>query len=205
MEPQPTHSRLPLAIISLLISALVFGGVGYYIGASREAKTVDITPTPTATATIITSSTPALATNSPQTTATPTTSATTDTINYSEIKAGDKIAAMTVRAVNDKEVIFSGQTTLTGKYTYFNQGINNGIVCINLSGQESSLQLVPKNPSPDDRWLTVCLNGTDTASKNFSPSGSSGETTVVIDNYVVKRPGVDGDPSADLTKVISKK
>src|SRR5687768_122511 len=47
MEPEPQKSIvLPIAL-SVFVSALVFGGLGYYLGMSKDSATTSVTPTAT--------------------------------------------------------------------------------------------------------------------------------------------------------------
>lgn len=139
-----------------------------------------------------------------------------------DIKVGDKVGDMTVASiapfdgaagtdptamhVSNISIKFSGETTLTGVYEYqaLNPATNSGeLVCFS-DLDEASQNKIP-NILWSDRPNRFCFSNQDLAKENFQPSGSSGDATIVIDDYTVNKTPQQVVDVARLVRVVEKK
>jgi hypothetical protein len=112
-----------------------------------------------------------------------------------KIQVGDKIAGLQVTSVapfdaayskiaaDNAYVNFSGKATVSGTFhNYYSQevGFFYDQVCFDVD--ESSRQKLPQI-SGDERTPWFCFSNNDFARKQFSPDGSAGNATIVIDKY----------------------
>lgn len=139
-----------------------------------------------------------------------------------ESKVGDIIAGMTINfiktfdgfdiqpiienqpSIDNLSIGFSGETTITG--TYHNDKVDlqtgfGGQVCFNDLDEESKAK-IPSIVWDNETYF--CFNNQDLAKELFSPEGSSGIATIVIDDYIINRLSAEVTDMARLVKVISK-
>ncbi len=207
MEPQKSLV-IPLALTAL-VSAIIFGGLGWYLGTNNQTGTVTTSATPTPSPVTQTST-------SPTATATLTTtpcvaSASTNIFDVTNVKVGDKVACMTIKSIaafgtrqalaNDyAKVQFSGETTISGIVE--NSSSDLGLGCINITDLDTtSLARLP-NIKGDDR-NGFCL--TDDVAKSEFPEGKKYNVTVIVDDYLVDIAPTEVRNSATLVKVVTKK
>lgn len=119
------------------------------------------------------------------------------------VAEGDDSATVQVRNVSIK---FSGETTLTG--TYENGELNpaigsSGLVCMR-DLDEASKQRIP-NLLWSDEMNGFCFSNQDFAKQSFAPAGSTGEATVVVDDYTVNKIPAPVTDVARLVRVEEKK
>lgn len=203
MEPQKSIV-LPV-ILSILISALVFGSLGYYVAQSNNQTN---TPLVTTTSTPAPSNTPTL-----QPTATPSPSpATTPTniFSFSTLNAGDKVGGMTVQsrsastgdvAPEDGLATFTGTIQVTGSYTYIDKdGFYALHTCMDNFNAESK-KLIPQ-VRETDKPTQFCFD--ETTSKQFGAPGDKGTATITITSLKLVHGGTDMANFATLNKIVTK-
>jgi hypothetical protein len=202
-QPALQHGKSMLIAIvsSVLVSALVFGGLGYYLGTNRSDSSSVSTPTSTSTPVTLT-----------------TTSALSSNIfDFTKSKVGDKFGELTVKTIepfdkslgavsaSNAKVTFTGETTVTGQYEYVDNsdGLGNlNDVCMT-SLDTASLKKIALMPDQEDAYF--CFSNQDLAkSKITSTPGAKGAATVMIKNYIlVSFP--EEHSKAELVSVVSKK
>jgi hypothetical protein len=132
-----------------------------------------------------------------------------------KLKVGDEVQGMkvssskpllsrdTAPAISEDnvEIGFVGRAKLTGQYEYYEDGepFFGGQVCFENSGD----YLLPFMPERTTRsWF--CFSNKDFAKAQFSPQGSKGTATVVIDNYVARFCGCEAHDEAKLVEVTKR-
>lgn len=140
---------------------------------------------------------------------------------YSSVKIGEKIDDLIVKSINpnpatykksnntnlidDITILFDGEVSLRGKY------VNGSLEPAILSDEtcfyvdKDQLQLIPRfegDPRNDDVWF--CFDNTDFAQKEFSPKGSKGNATIVINDYFIIYRGMMVWNTATLVSVKNK-
>lgn len=166
---------VPLVIV--IIAILAIGG-GVYIY-TKDQKQVEIETVSTTTNTQVQATTPK-------------TDISRDTIQ--DLKSGDKVGNMTVVSVGrlnlsrtdvplslNARIVFSGQATLTGTYTYYgdDEGFLFGEVCF--TPDEKSKNNLPQ--FSDSNRTFFCFSNKTKAQQDFGPKGSTGKATVTVDKY----------------------
>jgi hypothetical protein len=137
-----------------------------------------------------------------------------------DVKVGDIIAEMKVKfirsfegydippnylSVNDLSIGFSGETTITGAYQNRKTDPYTGAdpkVCFGDLDEQS------KDKIPSIIWSVdygvFCFSNQNLARESFSPEGSTGIATIVIDDYTINKLPAEVTDMARLVKVISK-
>ncbi len=119
-------------------------------------------------------------------------------------KVGDFKVTEITRAADITTVKFENEVEITGEYTYHadDTALKNK-VCLDNFTTESASKLPTLNATQTGFF---CFENETEAQKEFAPLGSTGTTTVVIDEYVKSAVNA-GDPIdyAKLVKVIDKK
>jgi len=219
---QPGYSPLTVfgRIVLVLFTVLIFSFLGAKLAldyqASLESEEAEeaTQATPTTTETVTTSASP---------TATPVeTGATLDNpFDVTEVEVGDTVAGMSIVSVgpwkqsstmglgvDNAEIRFEGEVTISGTYTYYgNDGILSDVV--GFQPDASSLEKFPQ-ASGDSRAVWFLFSNQSAARKVFGPAtdevtkGYDGEATLTIKNYAIILSGSEATNLAELVSVTSK-
>lgn len=122
-------------------------------------------------------------------------------VSSDDLKVGDKLAnGMVVAQIDNKQTFFSGPIVISGNYSY-DKVPGSQQVCVKLDSKSNVL--APKVFK--DEEINLCFTNQDVAKSKFGPMGSTGLTTVIIDNYMIGVAGGGMYNTADLIKVLEKK
>lgn len=104
----------------------------------------------------------------------------------------------------DIQVLFDGEVIVSGDYTYYDPSdpILGEMVCIDLDAESS--EKVPRVVTDDGDSVRICLENMDVAGPEYEPVGSTGTTTVKIENYTYRFAEASVYSSGDLVQVYSK-
>lgn len=117
------------------------------------------------------------------------------------VKVGDKLAnGMIVALADNRKWFFSGPIVVSGNYLY-DKVSGSHQVCVKLDSKSNVL--APKVFM--DEVVDLCFLNQDVAKRRFGSIGSSGITTVIIDNYMVDNSAGGFAYGADLIKVLEIK
>lgn len=150
----------------------------------------------------------------------PTTARSKTLVDFEKIKAGDTFGDMVVVSVKpvrenmtqlpaSENIIihFQGAVEITGKYAYYDDNAYFGaMVCFSKLDRQSlnKMPILTAVEASESAISEFCFDNQDYAETLFAPKGSSGDATIIIDNYVFISYPTEGWNSAKLIKVISK-
>ncbi len=138
---------------------------------------------------------------------------TDNEFNLETAEVGDSVGVMTVTGVGpaqggartwyNAKIEFEGKAQLTGTYTYYDDDKKyKDNVCVTDLDDESGLK-VPKSEGLDDVVQLFCFSNKEDAQAEFGPAGSTGEITVIVDNYILQFAEGNIWDWADLDQVVT--
>jgi hypothetical protein len=123
------------------------------------------------------------------------------------VKIGGKMSGMTVKSFFDedseKQINFSGQSRITGDYSYQDKGeFDGGWACFN-NLDVASEAVMPKFPGDKSGKSDFCIPNSDLLQKELISVATSGRATIDIENFDLIYCQCGAWSNADLVDVIA--